>query len=337
MAAGKVALVTGANAGLGLTLCERLLSEHKDLKLCLACRNKLRAEVAQEALKLSHPDADISIIIVDTSSLQSVYRAAREIKHRYSRLDLLYLNAGIMPVTGFNWSHFVKGLFSSDCVHMLTTAKGLLKQADFTTEEGFRNIFATNLFGHFVLIRQLEEIIGCTNKPGHATQVVWTSSSAALKDNFDIKDIQHKNGCDPYSSSKYATDMLSVVLNDKLNHKGIYSHSVCPGLVMTNLTNGIMPPWFWTIMWPIIMLVRFFVPSTNYETYNGCEAQMWLSHQQPTTLDSHVKFCSESSVFGHRSVKQKKLNIDMEQAESLYAQLESLEGEFRQQHHKSGQ
>uniref|UniRef100_A0A3Q2Q302 Hydroxysteroid (17-beta) dehydrogenase 7 n=1 Tax=Fundulus heteroclitus TaxID=8078 RepID=A0A3Q2Q302_FUNHE len=109
----KVVLVTGANRGIGLALCERLLSHDTEgLLLCLACRNMQRAQAARSDLLASHPAAQVDVLQMDTSSVSSVLSAAQEIKVRYDRLDYLYLNAGIMPNPEFDVKAFFKGLFS---------------------------------------------------------------------------------------------------------------------------------------------------------------------------------------------------------------------------------
>ncbi|XP_041366304.1 3-keto-steroid reductase/17-beta-hydroxysteroid dehydrogenase 7-like isoform X2 [Gigantopelta aegis] len=317
MREGKVAVVTGGNAGLGLTLCKRLLSEHKNLYLCLACRNQIKAEEAKKTLEASHPSAVISIVILDTSSVQSVYEAAQNIKRQFHHVDFLYLNAGMMPVSGVNWDTFCKGLFSRNCIFMLSTGTGLLKCLDDTTPEG---------------LKQINELDSCLGGPDRPTQIIWTSSSAAARDNFDIEDIQHTNGEEPYKSSKYAIDMLSVELNTRLNKKNIYSHSVCPGLVMTNLTWGILPAWFWKIMFPFICLMRFIVPSLTYSAYSGCEALVWLISQRPECLDPLSKFYSQCSVCGTPSVKAKQMSIDVDEASELYNQLSDLNMTFHEKY-----
>ncbi|XP_066522341.1 3-keto-steroid reductase isoform X2 [Hoplias malabaricus] len=108
----RVVLVTGANSGIGLALCERLLSHDAQLQLCLACRNGQRAEAARQVLLVSHPQAHISLVQLDVGSMRSVLRAAKEVRDRYNRLDFLYLNAGIMPNPQVDLKAFYKGLFS---------------------------------------------------------------------------------------------------------------------------------------------------------------------------------------------------------------------------------
>ena len=211
----RVALVTGGNSGIGLTICERLLTLHNDLELCLLCRNVTRAEAAKNALLISHPNSTISIIVMDTSDVKSVFKAAKILKERYKRIDFLFLNAGIMPVTGVNWSNVVKGILSTKCAHVMSSGEGCLYHTDQVTKDGLKNIFASNVFGHYALIKEMEERLGGEKD----TQIIWTSSRAAMLSAFDINDIQHRHGDDPYASSKYVIDTVSVSLNDNLNKK----------------------------------------------------------------------------------------------------------------------
>ncbi|XP_067893859.1 3-keto-steroid reductase isoform X6 [Heterodontus francisci] len=110
--ARRVVLVTGANSGIGLALCQRLLSEDNQIHLCMACRNMQKAETAKSELLLSHPGADISLLKVDVGNISSVIKAAEAIKQRYEHLDYLYLNAGIMPNPHFSLKAFLSGLLS---------------------------------------------------------------------------------------------------------------------------------------------------------------------------------------------------------------------------------
>lgn len=71
-------------SGIGLALCERLLSyDSEGLQLCLACRNMQRAQAARTALLASHPGAQVALLQMDTSSISSVVAAAQEVKLRW--------------------------------------------------------------------------------------------------------------------------------------------------------------------------------------------------------------------------------------------------------------
>ncbi|XP_061549644.1 3-keto-steroid reductase/17-beta-hydroxysteroid dehydrogenase 7-like isoform X1 [Phycodurus eques] len=290
----KVVIITGANSGIGRALCERLLAEDVQLRLCLACRNTQRAETARSALLTSHPEARVDLLQLDVGSVQSALAAARELKARYKRIDFLYLNAGIMPNPQVDIKAFFKGLFSRNAINMFATAQGLLTQQDCLNSDGLQEVFATNLFGHFVLVRELEPLL-C--QAGHTSRVVWTSSSNARRTAFSIEDIQHRNGTEPYSSSKYASDMLSVALNRHKSSQGLFSTVVCPGLVMTNLTYGILPSFFWTFIMPIMWLV-FSVLSRS-----GSSLIHLLLHH--TTERGHCTGCS----FKNRNLWTRGQNI----------------------------
>ncbi|XP_069575547.1 3-keto-steroid reductase/17-beta-hydroxysteroid dehydrogenase 7-like [Brachyistius frenatus] len=318
----KVVIVTGANSGIGLALCDRLLTEDSQLRLCLACRNMQRAEAARTVLLTSHTDSHVDVLRLDVGSVQSVLTAAEEVKARYSRIDFLYLNAGIMPNPQVDVRAFFTGLFSRNVINMFATAEGLLTQQDRLNSDGLQEVFATNLFGHFFLIRELEPLL-CD--AGHTSRVVWTSSSNARRSAFSIEDMQHRNGTEPYSSSKYASDMLSLALNRHKNSQGLFSSVICPGLVMTNLTYGILPSFFWTLIMPIMWLIRIFTNTFTLTPYNGAEALHWLFLQKPESLDPRAKYHSLTSGLGTNYTQLRQMDIDDERSEVLFSKLLELE------------
>uniref|UniRef100_G1T1C4 Discoidin domain receptor tyrosine kinase 2 n=1 Tax=Oryctolagus cuniculus TaxID=9986 RepID=G1T1C4_RABIT len=138
-------------SGIGLALCKRLLTVDDGLHLCLACRNMGKAKAARAALLASHSGAQVTMVQVDVGDLQSVFRAADELKQRFQRLDYVYLNAGIMPNPQLNVRALFSGLFSRKVIHMFSTAEGLLTQGDRLTADGLQEVFETNIFGHFIL------------------------------------------------------------------------------------------------------------------------------------------------------------------------------------------
>lgn len=318
----KVVLVTGASSGVGRALCQRLLQEDDGLHLCLACRNPDRAEAARAALLAACPSAQITSVQVDVSDLRSVLRAAAELRRRFQRLDCVYLNAGIMPQPQLDVSALLLGFFSRKVIHMLCTAEGLLTQHDKVTADGLQEVFATNVFGHFLLVRELEPLLCRGDGPA---RLVWTSSRNARKANFSLQDFQHRGGQEPYSSSKYAMDLLSVALNRKLNQRGLYSSVACPGTMLTNMTYGILPSFVWTLLMPIIWLLRFLVDSFTLTPHNGAEALVWLFRQKPESLDPLSKYLSATSGFGSTYVTAQQMDLDEDTAERFYHSLLELE------------
>lgn len=70
-------------------------------------------------------------------------------------------------------------------------------------------------------IRELEPVLCHASQ---TSQLIWTSSSNAHRSAFNLEDIQHQGGTQPYSSSKYASDLLSLALNTHYN-KQVGSHT----------------------------------------------------------------------------------------------------------------
>ncbi|XP_026070551.1 3-keto-steroid reductase-like [Carassius auratus] len=148
----KVVLLTGANSGIVLALCERLLSRDAQLQLCLACRNMQRAEAARQALLVPHPRAQATLLHLDVANMRSVLRAAEEFKQIYNRLDHLYLNAGIMPNPRVDHKASYKGLFSRYSISFYIHLVHSIYPENKVTSIGLQEVFDTNLFGHLLLV-----------------------------------------------------------------------------------------------------------------------------------------------------------------------------------------
>lgn len=201
---GKVAIVTGANGGLGYETALGLAKE--DVEVVLACRNLQKAEAAKSKIVNEYPEAQIKTIKLDVSSLREVREFATQFQGQYEKLDLLINNAGIM----------------------MPPYK--------VTEDGFENQFATNYLGHFVLTGLLLPLL--TGTPG--SRVVTLSSLSYKWAEIQFDDIHAKKGYSrrkAYGQSKRACLIYAYELNHRLaaarhNTLSVVAH---PGLCKTNL------------------------------------------------------------------------------------------------------
>jgi NAD(P)-dependent dehydrogenase (short-subunit alcohol dehydrogenase family) len=94
--AGRVAVVTGANGGLGFETT-RALAGHR-AHVIMAVRSLGRATPARDQIRGQQPAASLELVECDTASLASVRTAAERILDRHRRLDILVNNAGVMAV-----------------------------------------------------------------------------------------------------------------------------------------------------------------------------------------------------------------------------------------------
>jgi NAD(P)-dependent dehydrogenase (short-subunit alcohol dehydrogenase family) len=115
----RIAVVTGANGGLGLETARELA--RRGAHVVMAARNQLKAQKARDEIRASVEGASLEIVPLDLASLASVRAAADQINGNHERVDLLFDNAGVMAIPERH------------------------------TEDGFEMQFGTNHLGHFVL------------------------------------------------------------------------------------------------------------------------------------------------------------------------------------------
>ncbi|KAK9764051.1 3-keto-steroid reductase [Basidiobolus ranarum] len=324
----KIALVTGANSGAGFGICQRLLERNQigvEYKLILGCRNQKRAEEARAKLLKQFPRATVEILLLDTSSVSSVFKAAKEFKERFGRLDVLYCNAGIMPTDGFDLSAGLKQLFMAPkdffrrpaCVVQPVGAK---------SKEGLGLVFATNVFGHYLLVRELESSLLASDDP----RIIWTGSTTADRAAFSLEDYQHLKGCYPYDSSKFLMDILSISLNQKYAETNIRSFMTHPGVIYSGYVTE-FPLWFQhAVIIPLFYLARlFFITSLVISGYNAAAAHTFVTTTERKNVDTLTKYHSECLPWGSSFVTPHKVDYyDAEEGKQLIKTLDELAESF---------
>lgn len=201
---GKVAIVTGANSGIGLEATVMLAK--RGMAVIMACRNLNKAEAARKYILQKTPDANISIKHLDLSSQLSVQEFSEEFISEYRHLNLLVNNGGVM--TG---------------PHRLT-------------EDGFEMLIGTNHFGHFALTARLMGKLLETSK----SRVVTVSSIAHFKGQIKFDDINSNkvySRKEAYRQSKLANLLFAYELDRRLKEAGsdVISVAVHPGVTSTKI------------------------------------------------------------------------------------------------------
>ncbi|KAF6804148.1 short-chain dehydrogenase/reductase [Colletotrichum sojae] len=210
--AGKVILVTGGNAGLGKQ-CVLEFSRHNPAQIWLAARNPEKAQAAADEIRQQVPGAPIRLLELDTTSFESVKKAAARVLAESDRLDILMLNAGIMAAPA-----------------------GL-------TKEGYELHFGTNHMGHALLTKLLLPLLEKTAQQRSDVRVVSVSSHGhtyAAKGGPQYETLKTEaedlGAYGRYFQSKLANVLFARQLAKEL--PWLTAVSLDPGIVSTNLIAG---------------------------------------------------------------------------------------------------
>ena len=201
---GRIAIVTGANTGIGYETALALAKT--GMTVVLACRDLSKANQAQAQIQAQVPGADVIVMPLDLSQLASVREFAGAYRDRFARLDLLINNAGVMGPP--------------------------YRQ----TEDGFEQQMGVNYFGHFLLTELLLDLMPNTPE----SRVVSLSSNAHKMGQIDFSDLQSESSYSPmgaYAQSKLACLMFALELDRRLKEGDRRVLSVCahPGGSPTEL------------------------------------------------------------------------------------------------------
>ena len=221
---GKVAVVTGANSGIGFEAAKELA--RKGAEVTLACRSAERGQRALEALQAELPAAAAALMELDLASLDSIRRFADDFRARHERLDLLINNAGIMAIPYAR------------------------------TADGFESQMGVNHLGHFALTGRLFALIAAT--PG--ARVVNVSSAAHRNASMDFGNLLYENGgyspMRAYGRSKLANLLFTHELQRRFEAAGVdaLALSAHPGFSETGLAVHLRRGWQAPAMLLISML-----------------------------------------------------------------------------------
>ncbi|MBN2430150.1 MAG: SDR family NAD(P)-dependent oxidoreductase [Acidobacteria bacterium] len=220
---GRVALVTGANSGVGRGAAEGLAK--LGARVYLLVRNRQKGEAAQAEIirQTGHPD--IHTVVCDLSRPGEVRAFGAEFRQQESRLDVLVNNAGIL-------------------VHERQE-----------TPEGLELTFATNVLGGFVLTAELQPLL----RAAGGARVIAVSSGGMYTAKVEIDDLQAAtgpfDGVTAYASSKRAQVILTELWAEKTVSSGVAYQAMHPGWVYTPGVKRSLPG-FTRIMRPFLRNIR---------------------------------------------------------------------------------
>ena len=211
--ADRVALITGANTGIGLVTARELAA--LGAQVFIACRSLIRAQRAFDEICEAAENPQVTFLQLDLADLDSVRACAAAFLSRDLPLHLLINNAG------------------------LAGAKGI-------TKSGFELAFGTNHMGHFLLTQLLLDRI----KRSAPARIVTVSSRAHTRvSDIDWASLQRPTksmtGIPEYGVSKLANLLFSAELGRRLAGSGVTTYSLHPGVVASEVWRALPRPLQW--------------------------------------------------------------------------------------------
>ncbi|TWD58260.1 NADP-dependent 3-hydroxy acid dehydrogenase YdfG [Agrobacterium vitis] len=201
----SIALITGANKGIGFAIARQLGA--RGHMVWLGCRDMSRGEAA--ALSLRGEGIDARAVELNVTEDASVTNAAKTIEKAVGCLDVLVNNAGLM----------------------LGEPTSLARESI----DEMKQMFDTNVFG---VLRVTQAFLPLLRKSGAARVVMMSSGLSSLTDALDMRSETWGVGFGGYCASKTALNMLTVKLAKELDREGIKVNAVDPGLTSTDMTGN---------------------------------------------------------------------------------------------------
>ena len=206
-----VALVTGANKGIGLQIAKDLTAH--GFTVLVGSRNLAHGESAAKSI-----GADAHAVQLDVTNQASIAAAAEHIRTEFGRLDVLVNNAGISHTgkPGTSLEEIVK-----------------LGRASAASLDHVHAVFETNVFGVIAVTQAMLPLL----REAPAARIVNVSSSVgSLTLNSDPK-VHFRSMFGTYSWSKTALNAITLAFALELESSGIKVNSACPGFTSTDLNN----------------------------------------------------------------------------------------------------
>ena len=220
---GRVALVTGANTGIGLVTARELA--RRGAHVFLACRSASHAQAALDAIRAASGNQKVEALALDLGDFASVRQCANAFLARGLPLHLLVNNAGLAGSRGF-------------------------------TASGFELAFGVNHMGHFLLTQLLLERL----KASAPARIVTVASRAHTRtDGIDWNALRQptrtRTAIHEYAVSKLANVWFSAELGRRLEGSGVTTYALHPGVVASDVWRS--------VPWPFRSLIKLRMISTE--------------------------------------------------------------------------
>ena len=221
MLQNKVALVTGANEGMGKVIAAELARQ--GATVVMISRNRQKGEMALREIVSATGSSSPDLLVADLSSQQAIRQLVKKFQQRYAHLHILVNNAG---------AHVQQRQVNVDGIEM--------------------NLAINHLAG-FLLNNLLLE----TMRGSGSARIINTASSSVTR-SINLNDLQSEQTFEPwtaYGQAKLAVVFCTYALAQRLTGTGITVNALDPGIVATGIIGKVAPP----IARPFVGLIKLFL------------------------------------------------------------------------------
>ncbi len=219
----RVALVTGANTGIGLVTAREL--SRQGAQVFIACRSASRAGQALQSIREAVSGAQVEALELDLGDFDSVHRCADAFLSRKLPLHILVNNAGVAGARG-------------------------------ATPSGFELAFGINHMGHFLLTQRLLDVL---QRSAPARIVTVASRAHYRARGIDWEAVRRPTasttGLPEYGVSKLANVLFTAELARRLAGSGVNTYALHPGVVASDIWRS--------VPWPLRGLLKLAMISTE--------------------------------------------------------------------------
>ncbi len=195
----KQIIITGPTSGIGKIIALELAGPA--VNLVLGCRDSGRGKQTAEEILRRNGAANVEVMLIDTSSQQSIRDFAHHYREKHSRLDVLINNASL--------------------------SRGMLPREN--SVDGIELTFATNVVGYYLLTHELRDLL-VASAPARIINVASEFAS-----DLDLNDLQFErrpfDSMKAYAQSKACERMLTWALARRVAGSNVSANAMTPGLV----------------------------------------------------------------------------------------------------------
>jgi NAD(P)-dependent dehydrogenase (short-subunit alcohol dehydrogenase family) len=255
---GKVFIVTGGNAGVGLDLVKILYSKGATVYIASRSPDKIAAAIKEVKSIHTASPGRLESLTVDLSDLTTIQNCVSNFLARETRLDVLWNNAGIAQVPAGSLS-----------------------------AQGYEAHMGTNCLGPFLLTKLLLPILTKTarSSPKGSVRVIFTSSSivdmTGPSGGVSLDELapgnHSKDKANNYSASKAGNWLLASEFDNQLRKEGIVCITQNPGNLKTNSWNG-------------IPFIKFAMAPLLHDPKMGAYTELWAGLSPDVKLEDGGRF-----------------------------------------------